>query len=356
MTKIYLIRHAEAEGNIFRRAHGQFNGQIIGRGFRQIEQLKKRFGNEKIDAVYSSDLSRAYVTASAIYEQHGLPLNAEKRLREVNMGVWEDTAWGNMEYNEPEMSWFFSNDPAKWHVSGSEDYTDVRKRMTECITEIAVRNDGGVVAVFSHGFAIRIFLCGILGVRSDEISEVPYCDNTAVNLLVFDNGKFSVEYRGDNSHLSDDLSTFAHQTWWRQGGELVRENLRFAPLDVIRDSALVELCRGELGERYGSREIHTALMMDEPVGLLGVDRLRETENDAGWADFIYIKPEFRRRNCGVQLLGQAVAVFRKLGREKLRGVVCRDTPAHEFCLKYGFELLKENESSCLVEKNIKNWY
>ena len=32
MTKIYLIRHAEAEGNLYRMAHGHYNGMIkIGR-------------------------------------------------------------------------------------------------------------------------------------------------------------------------------------------------------------------------------------------------------------------------------------------------------------------------------------
>ena len=28
MTKIYLIRHAEAEGNLYRMAHGHYNGMI----------------------------------------------------------------------------------------------------------------------------------------------------------------------------------------------------------------------------------------------------------------------------------------------------------------------------------------
>ena len=32
MTTIYLIRHAEAEGNIYRRIHGQYEGRITPRG------------------------------------------------------------------------------------------------------------------------------------------------------------------------------------------------------------------------------------------------------------------------------------------------------------------------------------
>lgn len=32
MTKIYLIRHAEAEGNIYRRMHGQYDSRITPNG------------------------------------------------------------------------------------------------------------------------------------------------------------------------------------------------------------------------------------------------------------------------------------------------------------------------------------
>ena len=66
MTKIYLVRHAEAEGNLFRRAQGQFDGMITALGYRQIEQLRRRFLSIPIEAVYVSDLRRTQITSSAI--------------------------------------------------------------------------------------------------------------------------------------------------------------------------------------------------------------------------------------------------------------------------------------------------
>ena len=67
MTRIYLIRHAEAEGNLYRIAQGQYDSLITDRGYRQIEALAGRFDDIPIDAVYSSDLSRTCITAAAIY-------------------------------------------------------------------------------------------------------------------------------------------------------------------------------------------------------------------------------------------------------------------------------------------------
>ena len=34
MTRIYLVRHAEAEGNLYRIAHGHYNGLITARGYK----------------------------------------------------------------------------------------------------------------------------------------------------------------------------------------------------------------------------------------------------------------------------------------------------------------------------------
>ena len=237
-----MIRHAEAEGNIFRRAHGQFNGLIIGRGYAQIKLLRERFKDEMIDAVYSSDLLRAVATAGAVSETRGLPVNTDERLREVGIGEWEDAAWGDINYHYREMSELFGSDPARWRTEGSEKYEDVRQRMKSCISEIGRRHDGKTVAVISHGFAIRAMTCEMMGLPSHKTGLIPYCDNTAVALLRYENDKFEIEYKGDNSHLDSRSSTFAKQTWWRGAMERTSEDIRYVPFEEKRGAELFGLC------------------------------------------------------------------------------------------------------------------
>ena len=110
-TTIYLIRHGEAEGNVFRRLHGQYNSVLLPRGYEQREYLRKRFENIQIDAVYSSDLTRTMLTAGAVQKYHDLPLNTDPRLREVYMGRWEGVSWGDAAYYEPEQYNYFSKNP-----------------------------------------------------------------------------------------------------------------------------------------------------------------------------------------------------------------------------------------------------
>ena len=89
MTRVYLIRHAEAEGNYYRRIQGQWDGLITALGRKQIDALAERMKDIPFSAVYSSDLTRTQTTAGAILKYHDLPLHTDPRLREIYMGAWE---------------------------------------------------------------------------------------------------------------------------------------------------------------------------------------------------------------------------------------------------------------------------
>ena len=59
MTTIYLIRHAEAEGNLYRIAQGQDNSNLTDRGWRQVQALEERFKDVHIDAVNSYQTAKS---------------------------------------------------------------------------------------------------------------------------------------------------------------------------------------------------------------------------------------------------------------------------------------------------------
>ena len=360
MTTIYLIRHAEAEGNLYRRIHGIYDSLITKRGYKQIAALKKRFETIKIDAVYASNLLRTIKTAGAIYLSHKLPLIVSPRLREVCMGVWEDRTWGEVEHFEPEQLENFNNAPARWKVDGGEDYYELQNRITQAVLEIAAKHDGETVAIFSHGQATRTFLAGALGITPEEIVRIKHCDNTAVALLHVDGEKIDVDWFGDNSHLTEDISTFAHQKWWRENTTYDSTNLRFTSFDFTNDSGLyLDYRRDAHSSVYGAelpvdesilenaaaharahpRAVSLALIHDTPVGVIELNTQEGEAEKVGVIEFIYMIQEHRRMGIAVQLLGQAVSVFRSLGREKLRMTVSeKNERALHFCEKYGFEL------------------
>ena len=86
MVELYLIRHAEAMGNVKEFFQGSLDVEISSKGFKQLEELKSRFKDVSLDAIYSSPLKRAVQTAQAINEYHRLNIGIVDNIKEINGG------------------------------------------------------------------------------------------------------------------------------------------------------------------------------------------------------------------------------------------------------------------------------
>lgn len=360
MTKIYLIRHAEAEGNLYRRVHGHYDGDITPRGCKQIALLSERFRGVRVDAVYASDLRRTQKTAGALLRDRPLSLNIEPRLKEIGMGIWEDSPWGNVGYDQPEQLRYFSNDPDKWSVAGCEPFPQLRARMTGVLAELAERHEGQTLACFSHGMAIRALVSGLRDIPSDRIYETPHGDNTCVAAITYSGGRADIAYFNDNRHLPPAVSTFAGQSWWRERRMTFdASNLRIIPMDISEEARLYADCyrdswrtahgslkgfseepylrQAEKAVKKSPLSLMKALSGDDFAGIIELDTERGAELDAVWISFLYLTPGLRGNKLGVQLVGHAVSVCRKLGRSALRLHVAEENKsALAFYRKLGF--------------------
>ena len=366
MTSIYLIRHGEAEGNLYRRAQGHYDADITPRGQRQIDALAMRFRDDRIDALYSSDLRRTRITAGAITRFHDIPMNLEPRLREVCLGDWEDQPWGNLSRDFPEAMTAFNDDPEAWSAPGAESFEHLARRMRDIILELAAAHDGQTIACVSHGMAIRTLLSKVMGIPSAEIRRLPHGDNTAVSLLEVEGERINVVFYNDASHLSRELSTFARQSWWRKPGLHDQDNVCFRPLDLSAEPELYtrfyaeawRCAHGSLAgfepsvylasarRRYEEdpRSVTVILRGDEVVGITELDTRRGQDEGYGWISLCCVEEAHRRSLLGVQLLGHAVSVFRRLGRSAIRlSVYPGNEGAVSFYSAYGFVKVAETE-------------
>ena len=360
MTKIYLIRHAEAEGNLYRRMHGHYNSLITDNGYRQIQALAERFREIHIDAVYSSDLFRTMTTARAICDTKGLPLVTRPDLREIHMGDWEDRTFAAIAMVEPEMMGYFSQSSPLYRAPNGESFQEVRDRGSAAILDIAARHEGQTVAIFAHGTLIRNALAAFQGIGPEGMHKMKHSDNTAVAYLEVEEGKANVIYADDNSHLSEEISTLAQQHWWKGDTKKVDVNLWFRPADLNdpTDRDFYLACRQEAWENlYGTLEgydgpaflaeaqevwqkypqsLQIGMKGKRPAGLVQVD----PDRPGGYICFLYLTPRDRGNNVGVQLLGKAISVLRPLDRDVLR-LTCseKNQVALGFYKKYGFRVV-----------------
>ena len=362
MTTIYLIRHAQAEGNHYRRCHSWHNGLITANGRSQIEALERRFEGVHFDAVYSSDLYRTMTTARAIYRTRNLPLHVDPSLREIGAGTWEDVPWGQLLHDHRDsLAAFLRCDPS-WQVEGSETHVGVRRRVKAAVERIALAHPDQTVAVVSHGCAIRAGLAAWLGLGEDEIGQIPLPDNTGVAKLKVDSGKVRVAYYNASSHLDISPASAAPQLYGIPGME--RNALRFQPLPLPQEkeqylSARWDgwmashgsidgfdgdkfLAAAEKNSAHDQNSVVLALLGDTPVGVLQMDWEQEAELRVGRVPFLYMMPEFRSKGLGVQLLGHAVCTYRAMGRQFLRlGCPVDNGRAKKFYCAHGFYKIGE---------------
>lgn len=330
MTEILLIRHTQAEGNRYRMMQGHWDGDVTEHGWEQIDALAERLRSVEINAVYSSDLYRARMTAGAVTKYHALKLNEDVRLRELDMGPWEAGFFGNILHDYPEQGENFLLHPGKWHIDGAETYADVQNRAYPALCEIAEANDGGRVAVVSHGVTIRCLMARITGVPLDNVEALPIFYNTSVTTLSYENGEFAVLGQNDCTHL-DALETPV----WRN-----MEALRDEPMNLREDykfycDAYADSWRAAHGSLKGYNEdtylcaamehracepgaVLKLYANDEPVGLVDMDTRRGKSEDVGWISLIWLREDYRGQGYGIQLLARAIKAYTALGRRELR--------------------------------------
>lgn len=219
MTKLYLVRHAEAEGNKLRIFQGRLDADISENGERQLERLALRFANVRLDAVYSSPLKRAYKTAQAAGRASGLPIVTVPGLMEIDGGRWEGENWDEIPGLFPEENAAWVNEPWNFAPQGGESMRHVYDRIWDAMLRIARENDGRTVLVASHGCAIRNFACRAKGWPLERLREVDWFENTSVSTFRFENGRFGILELNDVSHLDPEMATLANQSWWQNSEE-----------------------------------------------------------------------------------------------------------------------------------------
>ncbi len=199
-TTIYLVRHGESEANeqgVF-LGHGDLNLTKIGikQATVAADYIRSEIGRP--DAIYSSDLMRAYHTAHCTAAHFNMPIFTDKNLREVEAGVWDLTKFAELteKYKETYNVWLTNIGLSR--CDGGESVEELQKRVVAALTEIAKKHDNQTIFVFSHATPIRVFAAHCLKKSLGEIKDVPWAANASLTKAVFKNGTFElVEYSFD---------------------------------------------------------------------------------------------------------------------------------------------------------------
>lgn len=197
MSLITLLRHGETTWNAIRRVQGQLDSPLSARGLEQAEALAQRLRHEKFEALYASDLSRAFDTAGKIAALTGLGIQVDARLRERHYGVFQGLTWDEIKQQFPDdYAQYRSRFPGVT-IPGGESVEDFAGRVMQILGEIAAKH--GHAAVVAHGGLVDVAYRHAMDIGAGLPRDYPL-PNASVNRFRYD-GSWHVEVFGDIGHL-----------------------------------------------------------------------------------------------------------------------------------------------------------
>ncbi len=219
-TKIIMIRHGFSEANLAKVFTGQSNipltdvgleqARLCGEFFRQWcpctalgEERTERIwdhGVSGIDAVYASDLKRAYDTALPVAKTLSLEVEKCEALREIYAGQWEMMPFVEIDEKYPKEYGVWKNDIGRARCVGGEAVAELSRRVLDAVRNIAVRHDGSAVVLVTHATPIRAVCAAASGLDALDMAHEPWVSNASVSIFEYD-GTFKAVRTNIVSHL-----------------------------------------------------------------------------------------------------------------------------------------------------------
>lgn len=170
--QLILIRHGETDWNKQSRYLGNTDLPLNEKGLQQVAEIASLLKTFQPNVLYSSDLIRANQTARLIEKIFSLPLHTDKRLREINFGLWEGKTYAELSDKERVLSANWFNDPNSITIPGGESWQKFQSRVLAFLQEIIPQHRNEKVIVVSHGGPIKIIIAHFLGVSGSKISHL----------------------------------------------------------------------------------------------------------------------------------------------------------------------------------------
>lgn len=205
VTTFVLVRHGETSWNVEGRIQGHTDIALNGLGVAQAEAVGKRLAREPFDAVYSSDLIRAYHTARPTVPDPDRTIIKDQRLRERHLGVLQGLT-GEEAMTKQLAAWraFKSRDP-DLELAGGESLGEFSRRVVGFVEDVLDWHASSRVLVVTHGGVLDVAYRHATGMPLSASRNFPIY-NASVNVISHDDGRWKIESWGDVSHLPRELA------------------------------------------------------------------------------------------------------------------------------------------------------
>ena len=155
-----------------------------------------------IQAIYSSDLKRAWETAQIVGRALDLRPIVERALRESDVGTWTGLTWAEINERWPEevAAMFRGEDLRR---GGGESYGEMRHRLSLAVDRIVAKHPDETILLVGHGAALRMLAVHTIGGDLTTMHRIAIGGNTALSIVRHQGGRLRLVSYNDTSHLDN---------------------------------------------------------------------------------------------------------------------------------------------------------
>ena len=208
VTRLCMVRHGETAWNAEHRVQGQVDTPLNELGLAQARALAAALADERFDAAYSSDLSRARETAAPLARRLALPVRLDPGLRERHYGIFETLTYAEVRARfAADYARFDARDP-DFDFRTGESLKAFQARCVSCVASLAARHGGQSVLVLTHGGVLEMVYRHATGrgLSSERDFRIP---NAAINRIEVAAARWTVSGWADCAHLEGALDDLA---------------------------------------------------------------------------------------------------------------------------------------------------
>ena len=202
--ELVLIRHGVTAWNQQRRFQGQIDTPLSDEGHQQAmltaRHLSALSEEQPIQAIYASDLSRAFQTAQAIGAVAGCKPVATPELRERHFGHFQTRTWAEIEDQWPEDAQRWRKRVPDWAPEGGESLLALSERIEQVVQKLAPRHIGQQMVLVAHGGVMDVLYRLATG-QSLQAPRTWSLGNAHINRLLWTPQGLNLVGWGDDSHL-----------------------------------------------------------------------------------------------------------------------------------------------------------
>ncbi|MCH8741781.1 histidine phosphatase family protein [Patescibacteria group bacterium] len=181
-NQYFILRHGQTTQQI-KRAEFTYNWpdkppvRLTKKGEEQIKIAAKKLKKERINLIYSSDIFRTKQSAGIIARELGLKIHFDKRLRDINLGVYHGGPKEALYKSFPDPRKRFYQRPKK-----GESWSDCRGRMLSFLRQVDKKYKNKRILIISHGDSLWLLEGAVKGLINKDILDENFVKGNYINV------------------------------------------------------------------------------------------------------------------------------------------------------------------------------